>query len=77
MKRIAMLVGLTAILNLALISPVLAAAPTNDTYTGRTVIGSLPFTDTVDTTEATTDADDAEMNPPAVHRLPMQACGTS
>jgi hypothetical protein len=62
-KRIAMLVGLTAILNLALISPVLAAAPGNDTYDGRIAIVAVPFTDSVDTTEATTDADDVEMNP--------------
>ena len=31
-------------------------------YAGRTVIGSLPFSDSVDTTEATTDGDDLEMN---------------
>lgn len=62
MRRIATLAGLAVILNLALISPVLAAAPTNDTYAGRTAIGSLPFTDALDTTEATTDADDVEAN---------------
>lgn len=62
MKRLAVLGGAAAILNLALIAPVLAAAPSNDTYAGRTMIGSLPFSDSLDTTEATTDADDAEMN---------------
>jgi len=62
MKRIAILVGIAVVLNLALIAPVLAAAPSNDTFGGRTVIGALPFTDSVDTTEATTDADDAEAN---------------
>src|SRR5207247_1328806 len=31
-------------------------------FGGATVIAALPFTDTIDTTEATTDADDAEMN---------------
>jgi hypothetical protein len=61
-KRLAVLGGIAAIVNIALITPVLAAAPSNDTYAGRTVIGSLPYSDTVDTTEATTDADDAEMN---------------
>jgi hypothetical protein len=39
-----------------------AAAPSNDTYPGRVVVGALPFSATVDTTEATTDADDAELN---------------
>jgi hypothetical protein len=42
--------------------PALAAAPVNDTYAGRTVIGTVPFTTTVDTSQATTDADDAELN---------------
>jgi hypothetical protein len=42
--------------------PAYAAPPGNDTYAGRTVVSSVPFTDTVDTTEATTDADDAEIN---------------
>lgn len=63
MKRVAILVGLAVILNLSLISPVLAAAPVNDVYAGRVVIGSMPFTDSLDTTEATTDSDDVEMNP--------------
>lgn len=40
----------------------LAAAPGNDTYDGRTVIGSVPFSVSVDTTEATTDAEDLELN---------------
>ncbi|HEY8179907.1 MAG TPA: DUF6299 family protein [Candidatus Limnocylindria bacterium] len=62
MKRLSILVGLAVILNLSLISPALAAPPANDTYASRTVIGSLPFSDSLDTTEATTDADDVEMN---------------
>jgi hypothetical protein len=49
-------------LTFAFAAPVLAAAPGNDTYGGRTTIGSLLFSDSVDTTEATTDADDAEAN---------------
>lgn len=61
MKRLAVLISLVAIGTLALSVPVLAAAPGNDTYPGTT-IGSLPFSDTVDTTAATTDANDAEMN---------------
>ncbi|MGY4766959.1 hypothetical protein ACXC9Q_08575 [Kribbella sp. CWNU-51] len=35
-----------------------AAPPGNDTYGGRTVVGAIPFTDSLDTTEATTDSDD-------------------
>ena len=62
MRRISFLVGMAVVLNLVLISPVLAQPPTNDTFGGATAIGALPFTDTVDTTEATTDADDAEAN---------------
>jgi hypothetical protein len=40
----------------------LAAAPTNDTYAGRTVVGAAPFNQTLDTTEATTDGDDVALN---------------
>ncbi|MEV0284435.1 DUF6299 family protein [Kribbella sp. NPDC050820] len=36
----------------------LAAPPSNDTYGGRTAVGAIPFTDTIDTTEATIDSDD-------------------
>ncbi|TDO47156.1 hypothetical protein EV643_10947 [Kribbella sp. VKM Ac-2527] len=39
-----------------------AVAPGNDLYGGRTVVGAVPFTDSLDTTEATTDTDDAELN---------------
>jgi hypothetical protein len=40
--------------------PAAAAVPANDTFTGAVVISALPFSDTLDTAEATTDADDAE-----------------
>lgn len=41
----------------------LAAPPTNDTYAGATTVSTpLPFNAAVDTTEATTDALDAELN---------------
>lgn len=43
-------------------SPAQAAAPTNDTFGGAIAIGSFPYTTTVDTSEATTDADDANAN---------------
>src|SRR5438128_582141 len=42
--------------------PAMAAPPSNDTITGATAITSLPFEETLDTTEATTDADDAALN---------------
>lgn len=42
--------------------PASAAVPSNDTIAGATVISSVPFSETVDTTEATTDAEDAAIN---------------
>ncbi|HEX2772602.1 MAG TPA: hypothetical protein VHN18_09265, partial [Micromonosporaceae bacterium] len=42
--------------------PANAAAPTNDTFGGAIAIGSVPFSTTVDTTEATTDTDDVNAN---------------
>ena len=62
MKRVAFLTSIVALLSLSLAAPVLAAAPGNDAYLGREVIGSLPFSASVDTTAATTDADDVEAN---------------
>jgi hypothetical protein len=62
MKRFLALISVVALWNLAFATPALAAAPGNDTYAGRIVVASLPFSDSVDTTEATTDADDDEMN---------------
>jgi hypothetical protein len=63
MKRVLVLISVIALWSLAFATPALAAAPGNDTYAGRIdVTGSLPFSDTVDTTEGTTDADDAEAN---------------
>lgn len=62
MKRPMVLISLVALSSLAFAAPALAAAPGNDTYPDRILVGSLPFSDSVDTTEATTDADDAEAN---------------
>lgn len=63
MKRLTVLISLIGLFSLAFAAPVLAAAPSNDTYAGRVdVTGSLPFGDSLDTTEATTDADDVEAN---------------
>ena len=41
---------------------VLAAAPGNDVFTSAVAVASIPFSDSVNTTEATTDADDAQLN---------------
>jgi len=41
-----------------------AAVPSNDTMSGATVVSSLPYSQTLDTTEATTDSDDVTMNNP-------------
>lgn len=43
-------------------APALAAPPSNDTYAGAQTIAALPFVASLDTTEATTDADDVEIN---------------
>jgi hypothetical protein len=43
-------------------APAYAAVPTNDTFSGAVAISSVPFTTTLDTSEATTDADDANAN---------------
>lgn len=43
-------------------APALAAPPANDTYPGAVTIAAIPFTTTQDTSEATTDADDTELN---------------
>ena len=55
--------GCLALVLLALfVVPAWAAAPSNDTFAGATVIPGLPFNQTLDTTQATTDADDVEAN---------------
>lgn len=43
-------------------TPAQAAAPTNDLLVGTTPIAATPFSETIDTTEATTDADDVAVN---------------
>ena len=40
-------------------APALAAPPTNDTYVGITMVSGFPYSAQADTTEATTDSDDA------------------
>lgn len=61
-KQLSVALTVAVALTLALVAPVAAAAPTNDVYPGRVTISSIPFSATVDTTEATTDADDVELN---------------
>jgi hypothetical protein len=61
MRRIAVSI-LTLGLLIGAPAAVLAAAPSNNIWAGRTVIGSLPFSDTVDTTEATVGAQDPLIN---------------
>jgi Family of unknown function (DUF6299) len=61
-KRFTTPLCLAALMTAMVATPALAAPPTNDAYGGSVTIGGLPFTDTVDTSEATTDADDAEWN---------------
>lgn len=73
MKRLGILTSLVMAGGLAFASPVLAAAPGNDTYGGRTMIGSLPFSDVVDTTEATTDTDDDEAKASTCGAVPTDA----
>jgi hypothetical protein len=53
---------LAAGLVVAIGTPANAAPPPNDTFAGSVTIESLPFSATLDTSEATTDADDAEAN---------------
>lgn len=54
----------TAIVVLMFGIPAALAAPSNDSSSGATAISSLPYTTSEDTTSATTDPGDAEMNPP-------------
>ena len=61
MRRSALLITIVALASLGLAVPVLAAAPSGDLYATRTAIATLPFSESVDTTEATTDANDTEV----------------
>lgn len=63
MLRLISMVAAGSLLSMAMAIPVAAASPpANDAFAGATAIGSLPFSDSVDTSAATTDADDAEAN---------------
>jgi hypothetical protein len=60
--RVALALGSTLLGGLIAAPVAFAAVPTNDTWAGRIVVDPLPFSETIDTTEATTDADDVEAN---------------
>lgn len=62
MRRMAIPSSAVLLFTLTVTTPVLAAAPINDTYDDRTVIAGLPYSETLDTSEATSDAYDAELN---------------
>jgi hypothetical protein len=59
-KRLPILAGLLILGSLFTAAPVLAAAPSNDTLAGIKQI-SVPFSETISTLEATTDADDLDI----------------
>jgi Family of unknown function (DUF6299) len=61
-NRYLCMIGGVVVTALVLVAPAAAAPPANDTFAGAVTISALPFSDTVDTTEATTDADDANAN---------------
>src|SRR5215510_6038780 len=54
-------VMLAVVISLAGFSPALAAPPSNDTFPNATSV-SLGFSEQLNTSEATTDADDAQLN---------------
>jgi hypothetical protein len=60
-KRIALGTALAMSLVLFEAAPASAAPPANDTFSGATAVG-LGFSDVLDTTEATTDGDDTQLN---------------
>jgi uncharacterized protein DUF6299 len=55
-------VGVAASLLVLGAAPALAAAPSNDTFATAAAIGAIPFSTSLDTTQATTDADDVSAN---------------
>ena len=61
MKRLTIVMGMAVALTFTFAAPVLAAPPSNDAYAGREPI-AVGDSFTLDTTEATTDDDDAEAN---------------
>jgi hypothetical protein len=62
MKRMAIPSSFVLLFTFMFATPVLAAAPANDDFAGRTVIAGLPYNETLDTSDATSEASDAELN---------------
>ena len=62
MKRMAVPSSAVLLFTFLFATPVLAAPPSNDDFAGRTVIAGLPYNETLDTSEATSEASDAELN---------------
>jgi hypothetical protein len=71
MRRSIAALALSAGLLFTIAGVAVAAPPGNDDIAGATVIAALPFTDSVDTTEATTDPGDpfASCAPPSGHTV--------
>jgi hypothetical protein len=67
-RRLAGVIVASVAIAIASPSAALAAAPSNDDFADATVISSLPFSDTVDNSDATTEADE----PGAICFLPSQ-----
>lgn len=61
-RRMAITISAVLLLTFLLVTPALAAPPSNDAFTGRTIIPGIPYADTLDTSEATSDPSDAELN---------------
>ena len=59
-RRIAATAAMVALVTVLVTPPAFAAPPDNDDFDAATSISALPFTDTVDTTEATTADDDPD-----------------
>lgn len=57
--RMALPAILAAGLTMTVAGPAMAAVPTNDDFANATVVSATPFTDTVDTTDATSQATDS------------------
>jgi hypothetical protein len=62
MKRMAIPSSAVLLFTFMFATPVLAAPPSNDDFSGATVIPGLPYNETLNTSEATTDPSDAELN---------------
>lgn len=60
--RLGIVVGAVLLTSFVISHTAFAAAPTNDTVSGATAVTTFPFSDLIDTADATTDADDTQAN---------------